>query len=111
MSVNAKSTRKAIIRLKEDEVVTAPSTALDIKDYYSIEEESYHNWNNIIFLPFNRLWETVIMVTVVVNFIVILYDFVFASIANDSDDKVIGSLHYICEILYFCDVITATMHR
>lgn len=69
-----------------------------------------HNWKNIIFTPFNRFWETCLVLTIVMNSNFIIYNFAYTRKFLNKKTFYFF-LHYLFEIMYFFDTIFFIMHR
>lgn len=63
-------------------------------------------WRNIIFIPFDKRWETLIIILVLLNTFIVVYQIMFGTLS-----KYVISLDYIHESLYFVDTLLSALHR
>lgn len=83
------------------------------KNYPSKDEDTLtenQSWKNIIFIPFNKGWEAAVVLSLVLNFMIIIFDFVYTG-NTIITYGVVYVLHLICEVIFYADTILTTMHR
>lgn len=78
----------------------------DATSYISAEDDrsTEGEWRNIIFVPFDKRWEFLIIVLVLIQTTVILYEIFFGYLD-------VGNYLNVIEAVYACDTILSIMHR
>lgn len=80
-------------------------------EMFEMENKEYtEKWKDSIFLPFDLTWETLIVVSVFIETVMVLTGFFFAhEILSINHSLIYG--YYLLEGLYFIDTVLSIRHR
>ena len=65
------------------------------------------DWRQIIFLPFQPLWQLVLVISIIADVFCAIFDVFY----NPTERDFLNALYYICEILYSIDTVLVILHR
>lgn len=92
---------------KDAPVVSIKAFSVDNLEV-STAQRSEHKLKDLIFLPFNKYWQTFLVCTIVGNFILVSYSLVFL---QDELSSSILLLFYFFEVMYLINTIAVIAHR
>ncbi|XP_071057155.1 uncharacterized protein [Onthophagus taurus] len=82
-------------------------TVVSIHEEDAAYNQESSDWRHIAFLPFQGGWELCLMISIIVNSLLSIYDLYFGV----HDNFTINLIYYFCEIMYLVDNALAIMHR
>lgn len=84
-----------------------------IKINYGDEEHeditTLGDWRNVIFVPFDLKWETLLICSVMFSTMTSIYDVLYEP--QNAVTFFLSALYYVDEVLYFVDTVFCIMHR
>lgn len=73
------------------------------------EDQDTYNWRNLIFLPFHRVWELTVNLTIFFDVMLVIYD--CTTDDRREVERKLDLIYYPMELLYLVDIILSILHR
>ncbi|KAK4878713.1 hypothetical protein RN001_011219 [Aquatica leii] len=81
----------------------------DTQEWNYDHNEYSITWKNVIFIPFNRLWQYVVMSSVIINALYVIYDITYNKEGVEFGADAL--IYYTAWLLYFIDTALSIAHK